>query len=82
MKNLDLLNSHITDHAYNSQDVFINFYSMKKEVCTAIKKRIISYGQKDIIKKFTYTNIIFTNVLYIPILVNNLYYVSCLCYCV
>lgn len=47
----------------------------------AIKEQIISYGQKNVVKKFTHLDVMFTNVFYISILVNNLYNVSCLCHC-
>ena len=76
LKNLDLLDSGATDHAHNSRDTFINFRPMREEAYTAMGERIISYSRGDVIKKFTYSNIMFTIVLYISILVNNLYSVS------
>lgn len=80
LKNLDLLDSSITDHAHNSQDVFINFRQMGEEVCIATEEQIISYSQGDIIKKFIHSDVIFTNVFYIPTMVNNLYSISRLCH--
>lgn len=76
------------DHSHNSQNTFINFYSMKKKMCIATKKqiifyncrkRIMFYGWENVIKKFIYLDIIFTNILYIPILINNFYNVSYPC---
>lgn len=54
---------------------------MREEACTANGERIISHGRGDIIKKFTYSDVMFTNILYIPTLVNNLYSVSHVCRC-
>ena len=45
----------------------------------ATEEHIIFYGFRDIIKKFEHSNIKFTNVLYIFVLVNNFYIVSRLC---
>lgn len=53
---------------------------MREEACTATGEQIISYGRGDIVKKLTYSDVMFTNVLYIPTLVNNLYSVSRLCH--
>lgn len=60
------------NHAHNSFGAFINFYPIKKKIYIAIREQIIFYSQGDIIKKFTQSNIIFTNVLYITTLVNKL----------
>lgn len=38
------------------------------------------YGQEDVVKKFIKSDIMFINVFYIPILVKNLYSMSCLCH--
>ena len=54
---------------------------MREKTYNATRKRIISYNRGDIIKRFSYLDVTFTNVLYIPILMNNLYSVRCLCYC-
>ena len=53
---------------------------MRKEACTATGEQIIFYGQANVMKKFTHSNVSFTNVFYIPTLMNNLYIVSCLYY--
>lgn len=80
LKNLDLLDSGAIDHAHNSRDIFINFCPMREKACTATRERIISYSQGDVVKKFIESNIMFTNILYISALVNNLYSMSCLYY--
>lgn len=78
---MNLLDFGVTDHAYNSRDTFTNFRPMRKEAYTAMGEQNISYGQEDVMKEFTYSDIIFTNIFYISILVNNLYSISYLCYC-
>lgn len=78
LKNLDLLDSEATDHVHNSQNAFIHFYPIKKIACTATEEQIISYSWEDNIKKFTCSNVMFTNVFYIFTLINNIYSVSCL----
>lgn len=79
MKNLDLVDSGATDHAHNSRDAFINFRPVREEAYTATGQQIISHGRGDVVKKFTHSDVMFTNVLYIPTLVNNLYSMSRLC---
>lgn len=63
LKNLELLDPGVTDQAHNSRDAFINFRPMREEACTATGERIISYGRGDVVKKFTHSDVMFTNVL-------------------
>lgn len=69
LKNLDLLDSGATD-------TFTNLRPMREETFTVTVERIISNGRGGIMKKFCLSGITFKDVLYIPILVNNLYSVT------
>ena len=80
IRNLDLLNSGATDHANKSRDMFINFHLLRKEAYIITRKRIISCRQGDIVKNFEHSDVMFTNVLHIPTLVNNLFSMSWLCH--
>ena len=52
---------------------------MRNKAYTATGEQIISYGWSDVVKKFIHSDVTFTNVFYIPILVNNFYNISHLC---
>lgn len=52
---------------------------MRKEAYIATGEQIVFYSQGDIVKGFNYLYLTYTNVLYIPSLVNNLCNVSHLC---
>lgn len=77
---MHLLDFGATDLTNNFQNLFIHFYIWKKKVCTTTKKCIISYRHGEIINKFEYSHIMFTNVMYISILVYNFYSKPCLWY--
>lgn len=78
LKKLNLLDFGATDNANNSRNLFIHYCPIGKEVFTASEELIISYGKRDVVKKFNYFNITFTSVLYLPTLGNNFYSISCL----
>lgn len=80
LKYLDLLDFENINNTHKSQDNNTNFCLMKKKVCIVIEKWINLYCQENIIIRFGYSNIIFTNVMYIFILINILYSVNCSCF--
>lgn len=76
LENLDLLIFDSTDHAHNSRDAFTSFCPMIEKVFTSLGERNFSFGRGTIRKRFVTSNITFTNVMYVPTLVNNLYSAS------